>query len=215
MTPDLVIFDCDGVLVDTEAATAEILSSNLGRHGLVVSPAEVRELFQGGTMPKVGEAARARGAELPDDWVARIYDEVYDHLGRGVTVIPGVLDLIEDLEARGIATAVVSNGPPRKMEISLGPSGLHDRFAGRIWSAHDQGAAPKPDPSMLLRAVEAAGTTPDRAVMIDDSPAGCAAARAAGMPCFGFAADGNDAALAAEGAQVVRDMAEIRARLLA
>ena len=70
MTPKLVIFDCDGVLVDSEGPMAEVLAANLTRHGLPVSPGDVHRLFVGGTLDSVGERARALGARLPETWVA-------------------------------------------------------------------------------------------------------------------------------------------------
>lgn len=73
MTPKLVIFDCDGVLVDTEPTTDRILSQSLSSHGLPITPAEVSQLFVGGTIRGVGQEATRRGATLPDTWVDDTY----------------------------------------------------------------------------------------------------------------------------------------------
>ncbi len=189
MIPQLVIFDCDGVLVDTEPTTDQILSQDLTARGLPIAPHDVHALFAGGTMQGVMETARAKGADLPDDWLDHIYGQVFDALRRGVPVIPGVIDLLDLLEDRGIAVAVASNGPMQKMEISLGPSGLWDRLAGRIYSREDH--EPKPKPGMLLHAMKVADASPDRTVMIDDMPAGWTAAQAAGVRGLAYVADGG------------------------
>ena len=189
MTPKLVIFDCDGVLVDTEPMTDQVLSDSLTAHGLPVAPHEVHSLFAGGTMQGVMEVSRARGANLPDDWLDDIYAQVFAALRKGVPVVPGVVDLLDQLEAQGIAVAVASNGPMAKMEISLGPSGLWDRLAGRIYSREHH--EPKPGPGMLLHAMKVANTTPAQTVMIDDMPAGWNAAQAAGVRALAYVADGG------------------------
>lgn len=213
MTPDLVLFDCDGVLVDTEGPVAEVMAANLTRHGLAITPERVRDLFQGGTMKGAGEAARALGASLPDDWESEIYGEAYARLEEGVPLLPGVVELLDTLDARGIAHRVVSNGPLRKMEISLGPSGLYERLGATILSGHETGL-PKPDPGMLTLAMREAQVPAERTVMVDDSPAGCIAARRAGVACYGFAPEGQGMALAKEGATVVRSMPELQSLLL-
>jgi HAD superfamily hydrolase (TIGR01509 family) len=212
MRPKLVIFDCDGVLVDSEGPMAEVLSANLTRHGLPVSPGDVHRLFVGGTLDSVGERSRALGARLPDSWVADAYVEIYARLREGVPPIPGVFDLIADLDRARIARWVASNGTMEKMRITLTPNGLWDLFEGRILSR--EGRRPKPAPDMILAALEAEGLGPEDAVMIDDSVPGCTSARNAGVRCLGFAAASDAEALAATGAEVVWSMAEARELLL-
>lgn len=212
MTPKLVIFDCDGVLVDTEATTSAVLVANFARYGLKVQPKDIPEFFVGGTMMGAGEYARERGASLPDNWLDEITAEVNAALSKGVRVFDGVHDLLDELDVKGIATAVVSNGPMDKMRVSLGPSGLWDRFDGRIFSGRSSGA-PKPAPDMLLMAVAQAGVSVAEAVMIDDTTAGTRAADAAGMPAIGFAAESDADRLRATGHPVVCTMDEVRGLL--
>jgi HAD superfamily hydrolase (TIGR01509 family) len=212
MRPALVIFDCDGVLVDSEGPVAEVVSANLARHGLPLSPEEVDRLFTGGTLAGTGERARAMGARLPDTWVGDTYAEIYARLREGVPVIPGVLDLIAALDEARIPRWIASNGAYEKMRITLTPSGLWDRFEGRIVSREI--LAPKPAPDMILHALAAEEVAPEDAVMIDDSVPGCTAAARAGVRCLGFAPKGDGEALAATGARVVRSMAEVRELLL-
>mgnify|MGYP003646806140 FL=1 len=203
----LVIFDCDGVLVDSEPATLQIIAQSLLRYGLDVDPIDIPRMFMGGTMHDVYLTARSRGAALPDDWVDQTYVDMFAMLRKGVRVIDGILPLLDKLDTAGIAIAIASNGPMNKMAITLPPSGLWDRFAGRIYSAHDH--IGKPSPDMLFKACAQAGVDVDAAVMIDDSPAGCKAAQAAKMRCFGFDAHGSGAHLAAVGATPVRSIDQI------
>lgn len=207
MTPKLVIFDCDGVLVDSEPATDQVLARNLNSYGLEIAPHEIHSLFAGGTMEAVGDTARARGAALPADWLDQIYSEVFDELRKGVPVIEGVLDLIRALDDAGIKRAIASNGPIPKMEISLTPSGLWDMFQGQIYSGHIH--RPKPNPDMLLKIAADAGIDPTDAVMIDDMPAGFLAAKAGRMRCFGYVADGDPLRIGDTGAIPVTSMQQI------
>ncbi|MDO6590892.1 hydrolase [Loktanella sp. D2R18] len=207
MTPKLVIFDCDGVLVDTEPMTDQIISANLARFGLTISPNDVHHMFAGGTIEGVGVEATRRGAQLPDTWEADIYVEIFAALRKGVPVIAGVIDLIHALDRAGVKRAIASNGPVPKMEISLAPSGLFDLFAGRIYSGHDHG--PKPSPDMLRKIMSDHGVGPGETVMIDDMPAGFLAAKAAGMPCFGYVADGDPARIGDTGATPITHMDQI------
>jgi HAD superfamily hydrolase (TIGR01509 family) len=203
----LVIFDCDGVLVDSEPITNQVLSDNLAQYGLNISASETHALFAGGTMKGAGEDAQARGAQLPANWLDEIYDAQARALRKGVPVIPGVINLLDQLDHAGIATAVASNGSMAKMQITLSPSGLWDRLQGRLYSGHD--FAPKPDPAMLQHACTVAGVTLSEAVMIDDTAAGCRAAQNAGIRCFGFRPEGETSDLIAVGAEPVRSMAAI------
>ncbi|SFR59844.1 haloacid dehalogenase superfamily, subfamily IA, variant 3 with third motif having DD or ED [Yoonia tamlensis] len=207
MTPELVIFDCDGVLVDTEPTTDRVISDNLARFGLNIAPQEIHRMFAGGTIAGVGQEATRLGATLPATWEADLYEEVFAALRKGVPVIAGVIDLIHALDRKGIKRAIASNGPVAKMQISLTPSGLFDLFAGRIYSGHDHG--PKPKPDMLQKILADHGVTPEEAVMIDDMPAGFLAAKAAGMRCFGYVADGDPARIGDTGAMPVTTMGQI------
>ena len=209
MMPKLVIFDCDGVLVDTEIATNTVIAENLQRHGLSIMPDEAHTLFAGGTMKSAGEEATRRGATLPDNWLSEIYAQVFSRLRQGVDVIDGVWELLELLADCQIAIA--SNGPMEKMAITLKPSGLWDHFAGRIYSGHDHG--PKPTPDMLFKIMQDAGVTAAETIMIDDMPSGCRAAQAAGIRCFGYVADGDPTRIAGTGAIPVQSLSAIASAL--
>jgi len=204
MTPKLVIFDCDGVLVDTETVTNTVIADFLGQYGLTIPTNEIITLFSGGTMASVGVEATKRGARLPEGWLDGIYERVFDALRRGVAVIEGVENLIDHLTSQGIAIAIASNGPMQKMEITLRPSGLWKQFEGRIYSGHQHGLKPKPD--MVFKIMADAEVAPAQTVMIDDMPTGCRAAQAAGVRCLGYVADGDPDRLLGTGAVNVKSM---------
>jgi HAD superfamily hydrolase (TIGR01509 family) len=203
--PDLVIFDCDGVLVDSETVSNRVLAENLTRHGLPMTLERSMELFVGGTMRGVGEQARQMGADLPADWVDEIYAETYAALREGVDVIAGIPELLDRLDAERIPYAVGSNGSEAKMQITLGQNGLLERFKGAIFSAHTLKTA-KPDPDLYLAAAAHFGVDPARAVVIEDSATGATAAARAGMRCLGYAAYDDGARLAEAGAELFDSM---------
>ncbi len=203
---DLVIFDCDGVLVDSEPLSNQVLVDNLGRYGLDLTLEDSVGFFLGGTMAGVRDKARALGADLPDDWINEVYAETYERLRQGVALMPGIRDLLDRLDHHGIPFCVASNGSPDKMAITLGQNGLWDRFQGAMFSAHQLGTA-KPDPEMFLLAAQHFGASAP--VVIEDSHNGVTAAMRAGMRCLGFAPEGGGAKLSEIGAEVFTDMADV------
>jgi HAD superfamily hydrolase (TIGR01509 family) len=210
--PKLVIFDCDGVLVDSEPVSNAALVRNLARHGLTVTIEDCLRDFVGGTMQGVMDKVIARGTDLPANWVDEIYAEIYDALRGGVDVVSGIPDLLDHLDRAGVPFCVASNGSPTKMDITLGQTGLAPRFADARYSAHEVGIA-KPDPGLFLHAASQAGVAPADCVVVEDSASGAEAARRAGMRCFGYAAHDDGARLAAEGAEVISDMGQVAGRI--
>ena len=206
--PDLVIFDCDGVLVDSETLSNVVLAANLTRHSLPMTPEGCLDLFVGGTIASVEGVARDMGADLPGDWVDEIYGEIYAALRAGVDVIAGIPELLDRLDAEGIPYAVGSNGSEEKMQITLGQTGLMARFGDAIFSAHTLGVA-KPDPGLYLAAAAHVGVDPSRAVVVEDSATGATAAARAGMRCLGYAPHDDGARLKATGAEVFDSMVAV------
>ena len=184
--PKLVIFDCDGVVVDSEPLTLQLIRDDLAARGLPLDLSKVTDLFVGGTIAGAGAQARAMGADISADWADLIYDKVFAALARSVEPIPGIGAVLDRLDHHRIPYAIGSNGPHRKMEITLARCGLAARFAGRTYSREDV-AAPKPAPDVYLLAASQAGVAPQDCVVIEDSATGAQAAVAAGMAVFGFA----------------------------
>ncbi|MEX3008591.1 HAD family hydrolase [Hoeflea sp. TYP-13] len=206
--PQLVIFDCDGVLVDSELISNGVLSGNLAQYGLNLSTLECMRHFMGGRMVDVAAKANEMGASLPQDWVSEIYGEIHTRLEQGVPAVEGIHDVIEHLDAAGVDHCVASNGSEMKMSITLGHAGLWERFSKVAFSAHTHGVA-KPDPGLFQIAADSFGVPHANCVVVEDSVPGTIAARRAGMHCFGYAAHDDGSELAAEGAIVFSDMKEL------
>ena len=208
MRPDAVIFDCDGVLVDSETIAFDMLQVDLATYIPHVGRAQMERDLQGLTLAGVAAKARTLGADLPADWVEDFYARLYAKLEQGAPLVPGILRVLDALDAAKIPYAIGSNGSPRKMQITLGQHpGLIDRFADRIFSGQET-PRPKPFPDLFLKAAASMNAAPARCVVIEDSPIGARAARAAGMRCMGYAPHGP-AALLAEGAEPFTRMIDL------
>lgn len=203
---DLVIFDCDGVLVDSEVLSNQVLVANLGRYGLDLTLEDSVGFFLGGTMVGVRDKARSLGADLPDDWVDEVYAETYERLRRGVDLVPDIPELLGILDERVIPFCVASNGSLDKMKITLGQNGLWERFGEAMFSAHMLGIG-KPDPTLFLTAAQHFDAR--NPVVIEDSPSGVTAAIRADMRCLAYAPHDDGAKLTALGAEVFTEMSQV------
>ena len=206
----LVIFDCDGVLVDSETLENEISARCLTKAGFPITGPQARERFIGLTTQAMMDQVEAElGRKLPMDWAANYHACSHTALAGQVEAIEGVVAAIDALEALGFDTAVASSGEHAKMKITLGRTGLYKRFAGRIFSAQDV-AHCKPAPDVYLLAAKTLGYKPEDCFAIEDSPIGARASVAAGMQTFGYAAQINPALLIASGvSHVFFDMADL------
>lgn len=211
--PAAVLFDCDGVIVDSEPITDRVITRNLTRHGYPIAPHQVSALFVGGTVAGIAAHVRQHGIDLPETWVEDVYEEMFAELAGGTPLVPGIEPVFEALDRAGIPYAVGSNGPHRKMRVTLGQHpAVMQRLRGRIYSREDV-ARPKPAPDLYLHAARALNVPPGACVVIEDSATGARAARAAGMACLGYAPHGQPERLAAEGARPFSAMAELPALL--
>ena len=186
---DLVIFDCDGVLVDSERLIVKVEAQICRERGWDLTEEDVIREFVGLS----DSAMRARlselvGEELGPDWDAEYTDRYRDALSRDLEAVVGVAAAVDAIERAGLATCVASSGSHEKMALTLGTTGLLDRFDGRIFSSTDpEVRAGKPAPDLFLHAAERMGVSADRCAVVEDSPFGIEAALAAGMRAFGFA----------------------------
>lgn len=191
MKPELVIFDCDGVLVDTETIANKVLSGFMKDLGVDLSPLECHHRFTGTAMETIKEeAARLSGKKLPDDWAMQVREADLKAFEAGIDPIPGILDVVSHLKAEGIPFCVGSSGRYEKMRMTLGSSGLWDTFKDVLYSAQDCKMG-KPEPDIFLYAAQGMGFEPEQCVVIEDSIAGIKAAKAAGMRVFNYTGDAN------------------------
>lgn len=208
----LVIFDCDGVLVDTEEVFNQALIDDLAERGLNLTLEQCMGLFLGGTISRAIPLIEEYGVTLPPNWIEDFYCKVYATLRETTEPIAGIVDVLNKIESVGIPYCVASNGRIEKMEITLGRTGMLDRFKDVMFSAQVIGTA-KPAPDLFLAAAAAFGAAPKNCVVIEDSLAGVLAAKRADMKCFGYVPYGTGEALVAENAIVFDDMANLPALL--
>ncbi|MCR4376757.1 MAG: HAD family hydrolase [Rhodospirillales bacterium] len=187
----LIIFDCDGVLVDSEMIASQELAAYLSDLGRPTSGAECREAFTGISIQAVGDKVRHDwGLELPQDFVAALRERDRMAFERDLAAIPGIFAALDDLDQRGLRYCVASSGTPEKIRHSLELTGLIERFDGHLFSA-SQVARGKPAPDLFLFAAASMNTAPNDCIVIEDSPAGVAGAKAAGMRVLGFTGGGH------------------------
>jgi HAD superfamily hydrolase (TIGR01509 family) len=181
---DLVIFDNDGVLVDSEPHANQILSDLLGEYGLAMTPEGCAAEFMGSSL--AGTRRRAEtllGRALPADFERRYHARLFEAFHARLVPVPGVAEALDRIE---IPVCVASSGTRERIRLALAVTGLAGRFDGRIFSAEDV-ARGKPAPDLFLRAAGSLGAAPSRCAVVEDSPLGIQAANAAGMTAFGFA----------------------------
>ncbi|MGD9695399.1 MAG: HAD family hydrolase [Thermoleophilia bacterium] len=209
--PRLVVFDNDGVLVDSERLANTILAELLTDAGLPYTPDESIRDFMGGSMASARRLAEAKlGRPLPADLEDRYHRRLFDGFAT-LRAVDGVGDVLDDLDARGIPYCVASSGTHRRIRTALGAVGFLARFEGRIFSSEDVRHG-KPAPDLFLLAAASLGAAPRDCAVVEDSPLGVAAAKAAGMRALGFAAMTDPARLEAADA-VFRRMADLPALL--
>ena len=180
---DLVIFDCDGVLVDSEVISCAAHAETLTRHGYPITADQVSDRFLGRSMRQASlEVEAEMGRSLPNDFHAQVYAEIFRLFAVSLEATPHI---DEALAAIALPVCVASSGPTEKISASLNRVGLWERFAPHIFSA-TQVERGKPAPDLFLFAAGQMRAVPARCLVIEDSLAGIAAAVAAGMPVLGF-----------------------------
>jgi HAD superfamily hydrolase (TIGR01509 family) len=208
----LVIFDCDGVLVDSEIIAAECLAARLTAHGRPIAESDVFERFLGRSFGAVEDDYQsAVGRPLPDGFVTGLHEEVAMRMARELRPIEGVFDVIASLR---VPCCVASSSRPERLVMSLRVTGLLPLLEGRVFDT-SMVARGKPAPDLFLHAAAAFGIEPERALVLEDSVSGVRGAKAAGMTAWGFVGGSHyarlpSAALTAAGAdRIFRSMADV------
>ena len=181
--PDLIIFDCDGVLVDTEPVAHTVISRYVAESGFELSAAESIRRFLGFSVSALCETLMREGARIPDDSVDEIRKRILAELATGVEPIPGIHDALATIPHQ---RCVASSGRHVKIRQSLQLAGLSSFFGENIFSAEDV-AHPKPAPDLFLHAAEQMDADPEQTLVVEDSPVGIRAAVAAGMTVVAYA----------------------------
>lgn len=181
--PKLVIFDCDGVLVDSEPTANRVLHDIICEHGATLSYEQSCREFTGKNRFAVEAYMKDRNLSLPADWSDAFYDRTIAALSAQCDPIPHIHSALDALAQAHIPFCVASNGIIPKMQATLTKTGLIHHFTGKMYSGYDVPNG-KPAPDLFLHAARQYNTAPADCVVIEDSASGCQAAAAAGMPCF-------------------------------
>lgn len=183
----LVIFDCDGVLVDSEPISGRVLAAALNELGLAVSPQEAAKRFLGPRLPEVMAAIEVElGKELDRDWLGEFEADRSAAFGEELLPITGVAGTLARICDAGIPVCVASQGGPEITRQKLRAAGLSRFFSdAAIFSAHEVGRG-KPHPDLFLHAAVAMGVAPELCTVIEDTPRGVTAGLRAGMQVFEF-----------------------------
>ncbi|MET7355859.1 HAD family hydrolase [Streptomyces mirabilis] len=189
MRYDLVIFDNDGVLVDSEPISNTILAAYLTELGHPTSYEESIRDYMGSAMHRIHELVQERsGQRLPEDFDDVFHGRVFAAFERELQPVPGAVQLLEKLAADEVPYCVASSGSHERIRVGHRKTGLDRWFdEGRVFSSQDVGRG-KPAPDLFLYAAARMGVAPERCVVVEDSPLGVRAANAAGMDVYGFTA---------------------------
>jgi HAD superfamily hydrolase (TIGR01509 family) len=206
---DLVIFDCDGVLVDSERLSIRLDVELLDRLGWPLTEDEVVDRWVGRTDAAMRADIEAHlGRDIGPEWEA--FSERYLRaFAAELRPVDGIEDAVDAIQAAGFATCVASSGDAAKIRRNLAITGLAERFGDRIFSADDVEHG-KPAPDLFLHAAVAMGAAPDRTAVVEDSAHGVAAGLAARMTVFGYAGGVTPAdRLGGPGVEIFDDMRDL------
>jgi beta-phosphoglucomutase-like phosphatase (HAD superfamily) len=212
MTPAplrLVIFDCDGVLVDSEGPANRVVAEEATKLGLPMDEAESTRLFMGFRLSDIPPVIEARiGRPVPPGWVEMLRGRLIESFA-DVRTIPGARTAVEAALALGLRVRVASNSSHEEMAVKFATTGLDALLGERRHSARDV-ARGKPAPDVFLAAAAAEGVPPEASLVVEDSVPGVTGAVAAGMAVVGLAPHGDGAALRSAGARTIRHLDELR-----
>jgi HAD superfamily hydrolase (TIGR01509 family) len=179
---DLIIFDCDGVLVDSEVLSCRCLADVLARYGIELDVVDAMELFLGRNTGAVLEHYHAQGRTLPETFIADLRARVREAFRSSLQPIAGIASLLQSLR---VPFCLASSSDIERVSLSLTLTGLAAHFGDRLYTSQ-MVARGKPAPDLFLYAASKMQAAPSRTLVIEDSVSGVAAARAAGMKVWGF-----------------------------
>ena len=204
-----LIFDCDGVLIDSEHLASRVEAELTRELGLSLTAAEAHAMFLGKTVEGVLDAIAAKTGQRPSaTWVYNWAFATAHAFHRELVVVEHLRDAVEELRGRGHRLAVASQSPLARVHFSLEVTGLAPLFGEHVY-VPSMVAPPKPAPDIYLLAAERLAARPADCVVIEDSPAGAAAAISAGMRAIGYAPGPTHATMLAAGATVIRSMRDL------
>lgn len=209
MRYDLVIFDNDGVLVDSEPISNRILSEYLTDQGHPTSYEQCVRDFMGGSVQRVREVILERtGQNLPSDFESVLHRRVVTAFQEELRAVAGVTTVLEKLAVDEVPHCVASSGTHERIRAALNHTALYPYFGERrIFSVQDVPRG-KPEPDLFLHAARTMGVPPQRCAVVEDSPLGVRAARSAGMHVYGYCAMTPESRLS-EATALFRDMADL------
>ena len=215
-TPSLIIFDCDGVLVDSEAISNGMLARMLAEQGLELTLAESRARFQGHLLAEIlGISEAMLGRPLPEGWIEEYVERRAAVFDAELRPVAGAPELVERVRRAGVPSCVASQGSLAKTARSLALTGLAGHFAEDVRFSAEQVPRGKPHPDLFLHAAATLGVAPADCAVVEDTPSGVTAAVAAGMAAYGFCADSDERALRSAGAVTAPTLEQIGELLLA
>jgi HAD superfamily hydrolase (TIGR01509 family) len=216
VAPDvaLVIFDCDGVLVDSEPISNAVLAASLTTAGLPTSADEALREYKGMLLADVrARAEQLLGRPLPDGLLDDFERDREQAFRASLQAVPGAREVVRAVQAAGVGACVASQGKLEKTELTLMLAGLRDLFADEALFSAYQVQRGKPHPDLFWHAAATMGADPEDCAVVEDTVIGVTAAAAAGMRVFGYAAAEDPAALRAAGAQTIASLTEVPAAL--
>lgn len=215
----LIIFDCDGVLVDSEGIASEVMAQFVSKLGWPMTASDARHHFKGLSLKRCCELIEPRiGSSIPDDFLSTLQAATLKDFQTKLRAIEGVKDLLEWVDSGQALRCIASSGDHNKMAVSLGVTGIDQYFSNASIFSASQVAKGKPEPDLFLFAASQMGVDASDSIVIEDSLPGVLAALSAGMSVIPFDQDG-DLALelkknGLDSLEIAATMAEVKARLI-
>jgi HAD superfamily hydrolase (TIGR01509 family) len=207
MPPELIIFDCDGVIIDSEGVASTVCAREFRALGWEITAQQAQDRFIGMSITDMQPIIESQiGRTLPATWRAALAQKLVVALGTESKLIPGAREMLERVNTLGIPWCIASNSSDEELDVKFSRTGIAHLTAGRAYSAAGviaKGGRAKPAPDIFLAAAAGMKTHPQNCLVLEDSVLGVTGAVAAGMLCYGFAPHDTGASLLAAGAHAV------------